>query len=224
MPYRRVVQWGLGALTIATLCRAGLMHAWAYDVSFGHLRPLNTFAHWDMAITLYVVPFLLLLLAHEYAHMWACKRAGVETSGPYLLPWPSLLIGTVGAFIVTKGKARTRLGAFWIGASGPLASLALSLVFLAIGLAVSHAGRRAPALASDPFLMRALADGLVLHPLALVGRYGLWLTALNLLPLPPLDGWKIGQALYGDQWTDRVSVRPLRVLGAVVVLLLCWPF
>lgn len=169
----------------------------------------------------FALPFMSVLLAHEMGHYLAARQHRVRATLPYFIPFPPYLsiIGTVGAFIRLKGPTVRRSILFDVGAAGPLASFALSVPLLAIGFALSTAvpGR---ATAEAPFVIQfagqavwlgtgAIAHVLatlfapgvlgetpiLLHPLALVGWLGLFITALNLLPLGQLDGGHILYAL-----------------------------
>lgn len=167
----------------------------------------------------FALPFLGVLLAHEMGHYLAARAHRVRVSLPYLIPFPPYfsIIGTVGAFIRLKGPTVRRATLFDVGAAGPFVSFLVSLPLLAIGFALSRPVRGDASLLS-PFVIRFadqpvwLGNGLVthvlaslfspvgvgeapllLHPLALVGWLGLFVTALNLLPLGQLDG---GHVLY----------------------------
>jgi membrane-associated protease RseP (regulator of RpoE activity) len=167
----------------------------------------------------FALPFLGVLLAHEMGHYVAAKAHRVRATLPYFIPFPPYfsIIGTVGAFIRLLGPTVRRVTRFDVGSSGPLASFVVSLPLLIAGLGLSEAvpGR---ASLTTPFaiqfagqtvwlgnglLTHALATWLapapvgetliLLHPLALVGWLGLFVTTLNLLPLGQLDG---GHVIY----------------------------
>lgn len=184
----------------------------------------------------FAVPFLGVLLAHEMGHYAAARVHGVRASLPYFIPFPPYfsIIGTVGAFIRLKGPTVRRTVLFDVGSAGPIASFLVSVPLLALGLAWSRAVPGEASLAT-PFAIRFagqtvwLGNGLVthalatwlgpgevgvtlirLHPLALVGWLGLFVTALNLLPLGQLDG---GHVLY--------ALTPARHSLAARVFLLC---
>ena len=167
----------------------------------------------------FALPFMGVLLAHEMGHWVAARAHRVRATLPYFIPFPPYfsIIGTVGAFIRLKGPTVRRATLFDVGASGPLVSFLVSLPLLAAGLALSRPVPGDVTLGT-PFVIRFagqpvwLGNGLVthvlatwfapvsvgeapllLHPLALVGWLGLFVTALNLLPLGQLDG---GHVLY----------------------------
>lgn len=167
----------------------------------------------------FALPFLGVLLAHEMGHYVAARVHRVRASLPYFIPFPPYfsIIGTIGAFIRLKGPTVKRSILFDVGSAGPIASFVVSLPLLAVGLGMSTRTPGSTSLAT-PFAIEFvgqtiwLGNGLVmhlmaglfgpaevgetlihLHPLALVGWLGLFVTALNLLPLGQLDG---GHVLY----------------------------
>lgn len=169
----------------------------------------------------FAVPFLGVLLAHEMGHYVAARVHRVRASLPYFIPFPPYfsIIGTIGAFIRLKGPTVRRAVLFDVGSSGPLASFVVSLPILAVGMALSR-HVPGPASLATPFAIEFLGQRILignglathavatlfgpgsvgetlirLHPLALVGWLGLFVTALNLLPLGQLDGGHILYAL-----------------------------
>ena len=169
----------------------------------------------------FALPFLGILLAHEMGHYAAAVAHRVRVTLPYFIPFPPYfsIIGTVGAFIRLKSPMVRRVVLFDVGSSGPMASFVLSAPLFAVGLGLSEPVAGDVSLAT-PFainfvgqtvwlgnspgthLLAALfAPGsvgeslILLHPFALVGWLGLFVTALNLLPLGQLDGGHILYAL-----------------------------
>ena len=193
----------------------------------------------------FALPFLGVLLSHEMGHFYAARMHRVRASLPYFLPFPPYfsVIGTLGAFIRLRGPTVRRSSLFDIGISGPLASFILSLPMFALGLTWSQAVT-VPADALTPFAIRFgaqtvwLGNGvlthvlasvfgpgsfgeqlIVLHPVALAGWLGLFVTALNLLPLGQLDGGHILYALFPRRH-DRIAqtfLSPAPSAGMVVV-------
>jgi membrane-associated protease RseP (regulator of RpoE activity) len=182
------------------------------------------------------LPFLGVLLAHEMGHYMAARAHRVRVSLPYFIPFPPYfsIIGTIGAFIRLKGPTVRRAILFDVGSAGPIASFVVSVPLLAVGFGLSTpvAG---PAAITTPFAIDFvgqtvwLGNGLVthalaslfwpgevgetlirLHPLALVGWLGLFVTALNLLPFGQLDG---GHILY--------AIAPRRHRLAARIFFLC---
>ena len=193
----------------------------------------------------FAAPFLGVLLAHEMSHVWAARRHGVRATLPYFIPFPPYfsLIGSLGAFIRLKGPTVRRSSLFDIGASGPVASFLVSLPLLVVGLERSQAVPGSTSLAT-PFLIRFvgepvwLGNGVIthvlaslfgpaspgetlilLHPLALAGWLGLFVTALNLLPLGQLDG---GHIVYAVSPGRHARIARLFLLALVPLGFLWW--
>lgn len=156
-----------------------------------------------------------ILLAHEMGHYWAARWYRIGVSPPYFLPAPPTwnFVGTFGAFIRLRSPVLDRRQLLDVGAAGPWAGFLVSLAVLAVGLRwsqpVDSTGDLAPQLVvvqgtslylGDSIVMWAARNLLVgpgtvlLHPVALAGWLGLFVTMLNLLPLGQLDG---GHVLYG---------------------------
>jgi membrane-associated protease RseP (regulator of RpoE activity) len=181
------------------------------------------------------VPFSFTLLAilgtHEFGHYFTARAYGASVSLPYFIPAPPpLLFGTLGAIIRMRSPARDKNSLFDIAAAGPLAGLVVALPALWIGLGWSKVGA-VPSGGSvtfgDSLLMRFmtwLAFGplpagydVFVHPVALAGWVGLFVTALNLFPVGQLDGGRIAYALFGARHR-QISIATflgLLALGAV---------
>jgi membrane-associated protease RseP (regulator of RpoE activity) len=173
------------------------------------------------------VPLLLILLAHECGHYFACRRYGLDATLPFFLPAPTF-IGTLGAFIRIRSIIFSRRTLFDVGVAGPLAGFAVLLPFLVWGVSLS---KQVPGIATQgdlvfesPLLLHWIAqwffpgvpaDDLYLHPIARAAWVGLFATALNLLPIGQLDGGHIIYAMIGDrqQWLSRAAILALIPLG-----------
>ncbi len=160
------------------------------------------------------LPFSLsvmgILFVHEMGHYFASRLHGVEATLPYFIPFPTI-IGTMGAVIRIKSPIPTRKALLDIGAAGPIAGLVAALPLTFIGLKLSsfvpRAGMDGALLLGDSLLfklMSFLAMGtppeghdVMLHPVAFAGWIGLFVTALNLIPVGQLDGGHIAYALMG---------------------------
>lgn len=176
--------------------------------------------------------FIGILLAHELGHYFLARRHGVGVSLPYFIPFPPYfsLVGTLGAFIRLRGPIATRAVLFDIGVAGPAASFVLSLPLLAVGLHLSEVVP-SPESATYPFqvlfldrpvwlgstaLLRLVTGAMVpgleagqavlLHPLAFAGWLGIFVTALNLIPLGQLDGGHILYALVGSRQRSFATI------------------
>jgi membrane-associated protease RseP (regulator of RpoE activity) len=183
------------------------------------------------------VPFAFTLLAilgtHEFGHYFTARAYGASVSLPYFIPAPPpiFLFGTMGAVIRMRSPARDRNSLFDIAVAGPLAGLVIAVPALLLGLSWSRVGMVLPEhsglVFGDSLLMRALTwlvfgsippgMDVFVHPVALAGWVGLFVTALNLFPVGQLDGGRIAYALFGP-WHRQVSIATfvgLMALGAV---------
>src|SRR6266478_9564163 len=161
------------------------------------------------------VPFAFTLLAilgtHEFGHYFTARAYGASVSLPYFIPAPPpFLFGTLGAIIRMRSPARDRNSLFDIAAAGPLAGLVVALPALWIGLGWSKVAalpEGGSVVFGDSLLMRFmtwLAFGhlppghdVFVHPVAFAAWVGLFVTALNLIPVGQLDGGRIAYALFG---------------------------
>jgi membrane-associated protease RseP (regulator of RpoE activity) len=191
---------------VSTLAAGGL---WAGSFPFVTFDPLR-----DPMRLLDGAPFAFTLLAilgtHEFGHYFTARHYGASVSLPYFIPAPPPLpFGTLGAVIVMRSPARDRNSLFDIAVAGPLAGLVVAVPALWLGLSWSRVGPVPPdAMAfGDSLLMRVMTrlvlgsipDGMdvFVHPVALAGWVGLFVTALNLFPVGQLDGGRIAYALFG---------------------------
>ena len=180
---------------------------------------------------LYSLAIMTILLSHEMGHYLTSRRYGVPSTLPYFIPFPYFPFGTFGAVIKMRGVIPDKRSLFDIGASGPLCGFILALVCACIGIELSSAVKMGGASAGliqlgDPLLFKALEwvlvgnlprhYELVLHPVAYAAWVGLFVTALNLLPIGQLDGGHIAYAVLGRKsiWVYRVLL-PLLVVLAI---------
>jgi len=177
--------------------------------------PFSGFFDWQFLASgaAFAVPFLAILVTHELGHYVAARVHGLPASLPYFIPLPGLgLFGTFGALIGMHDEIRSRNALLDLGASGPLAGLVVALPALAWGLAHSTVQAPTPGLhgfqEGQSILYLLLKQGVLgsiptgqdvlLHPTAIAGWAGLWLTMLNLFPWGQLDGGHIAYALLGE--------------------------
>lgn len=158
------------------------------------------------------VTLLLILLAHEFSHYIASKKHRVEATLPYFIPAPTIF-GTLGAVIKMKSPITTKNALMDIGASGPIAGFIVAVLASIIGLFLSDvmpvtAGEGMIVL-GDSLLFSGLVKiiigtvpdhhDVILHPVALAGWIGFFVTSLNLLPIGQLDGGHIAYAILGEK-------------------------
>ena len=176
------------------------------------------------------VPFsaslLLILGCHELGHYFTARAYGVHVSLPYFIPLPLPPMGTMGAIIKMRSPIPSRKVLFDIGIAGPLLGLVVALPVLVLGLILSpvksmtgvvwQEGNSLAYLFLKWILKGPIPAGsdVILHPLALAGWLGLFVTALNLLPLSQLDGGHIAYAFLGSRFRKVIWL----FLGGLVVL------
>jgi len=180
---------------------------------------------------IYALTLMLILTAHELGHFFQALRYGVPASLPYFIPMPLNPIGTMGAVIGMRAHMGNRKALFDIGISGPLAGLIPTLVCCIVGLRYSEvivvAGRPPAWMLGEPLLFKLLiyltfgplkaTEDVLLHPLAYAGWVGMFITALNLVPIGQLDGGHILYALLRRRAHLVAVALLLAVLVCVVV-------
>jgi membrane-associated protease RseP (regulator of RpoE activity) len=214
-------------LTVGTTTLVGASYYLSFASNFGR-RPVAIDASLLWHGLGYSLPVLLILGAHEMGHYLMCRRYDVDASLPWFIPAPLPLTGTLGAVIRIREAFPTRTILFDIGVGGPIAGFVVLIPFLVGGLALSE-------VVSDPRIVNGLAFGepllfklaswLVLgpipdgralnaHPMVFAAWFGMFATALNLLPFGQLDGGHITYATLQRQST----VISLLTVGAAVVM------
>lgn len=176
----------------------------------------------------FAITLMTILLVHEMGHYLMSRYHGVHASLPYFIPAPSF-IGTFGAFIKMDSPPRDRRSLFDVGAAGPLAGLVLAVPAVVVGLNLStvtpeQSSSGGIALGSS-LLLRFLSQmtlgivpeqaNVILHPIAFAGWIGLFVTAMNLLPVGQLDGGHVAYALFGPRhiWVSRLALGGVLGLG-----------
>lgn len=181
---------------------------------------------------LYSIPIMVILLGHEMGHYIMSRRSGMRATLPFFLPLPIISpFGTLGAVIRMEGTIPSRKALFDTGIAGPLTSFFLSIPAVMVGLKLSKA---IPAShikgemirLADPLLFTLIQHlamqevpnnyEVVLHPIAYAGWVGLFVTALNLLPIGQLDGGHIAYALFGRK-TRKISVIVVAVTAFIFI-------
>lgn len=186
------------------------------------------------------IPFsaslLLILGTHELGHFIASRRHGVSTTLPIFIPGPPIppMIGTFGAVIKMKSPITTKNALVDIGSAGPLSGFAVALVVTFWGLKLSAVLPKSvtgEALGlGSPLIFKLLSyltvgpvpEGfdVYLHPVAFAGWIGMFVTAMNLLPIGQLDGGHLVYALIGP----RHRLFSILMVASLVVLgIFTWP-
>jgi len=160
----------------------------------------------------YSFGIILILLGHEMGHYFMSRRYGIKATLPFFLPFPLPPFGTLGAVIRMESTVSSRKALFDTGVAGPFTSLLLSIPAIVIGLRLSEVIptsqiKEGALRLADPLLfsfiqrlvMGEVQQGydILIHPIGYAGWVGLFVTALNLLPVGQLDGGHIAYALFG---------------------------
>jgi len=156
---------------------------------------------------IYSGALLLTLMAHEMGHYLQALRYGVPASPPFFIPFPIGPFGTMGAVIVQGAGVADRKQMFDIAISGPLAGLVLALPITWFGIQQAEIKAIIPTgletWYGDPLIVQWMVavihrplgpnEDIMLNPLLFAGWVGIFVTALNLIPIGQLDG---GHMLY----------------------------
>ena len=209
----------LFALTFITTTMAGAMHVGVDPFS----NPWGMIHGLSFSVTL-----MLILLCHELGHYTLAAFHRVPATLPYFIPGPPFLVGTFGAFIKMHGMPRSRRALFDVGAAGPWAGFVVAVPAVILGLhwsevrplgatfegglslgnSILFSGLSASVLGVRPDDVTIL-----LHPVALAGWFGIFVTFLNLLPVGQLDGGHVVYALFGRAHRKIARVFFVVVLG-----------
>lgn len=226
-PVRLWVHIFLLVATVMTTLFVGTLHAGKNPFSPGNLLSGIPFS----------LGIILILGSHELAHYITARHYGVDATPPYFLPMPHPMTGTMGAFIKIRSPVPTRSALVRVGVAGPLVGFIVAIPVSIFGLALSTV-KPVPADAQllrlgSPLIFEFISRmfhrvpsaefDVVLHPLAFAGWLGMFVTALNLLPLGQLDGGHIAYAILGRRyrWFSILVILVLLLLG---FFWLGWPF
>ena len=166
------------------------------------------YRHWVDGL-IYSAALMTILTAHEMGHYLQARRYGIPASLPYFLPLPFLGFGTLGAVIAMRSQRADARALFDLAITGPLAGLVPTILFSAWGLELSTVAEAEsePEPGSVRFgsrvIFRVLASTMIgpvepghvidIHPIGFAGWVGVFITALNLIPISQSDG---GHILY----------------------------
>lgn len=182
----------------------------------------------------FTVGLLGILIAHELGHYLAARRLGMRPPPPIFLPGPPPF-GTLGAIIAVPDEPLPASSHLRIAAAGPIAGMLVAAPLALIGIWMSEL-RTVEELGDDvmylgtPLLFKAMewlkfgaieaGTEVYLHPLAFAAWAGFFVTALNLIPLGPLDGGRIAWATFSTRWRwpERVVAAGLILLGVFAYL------
>lgn len=179
-----------------------------------------------------LIPVLLSLTVHEWAHAWSAYRLGDDTAamqgrltlnpiahidpiGTLILPLLLIPFGWAKPVPVNPTRFRKGVkvstGMIITAAAGPLANVALAVLSaIAIGLVA----RFAPAATNETSGGFGLVS--LLGTLLIVN---VTLAIFNLIPIPPLDGSRVVDGLvpysWRPQWQSIVRLSPLLLIVVI---------
>lgn len=166
-------------------------------------------------IAIYALPVIFAITLHEAAHGYVALKFGDTTAkmlgritlnplkhidpvGTILVPGLTLALGGIlfgwaKPVPVNFGQLRhPKQDMFWVAAAGPAANI-LMAIFWAAMIKLGHG------MSGNPYAA----------PLMLMGSAGVTinavLAALNLLPIPPLDGGRIAVSLLPYRWANLLA-------------------
>lgn len=155
-------------------------------------------------------PLLLILGVHEMGHYYASKKHNIDTSLPYFIPLPPpFILGTFGALISTREPIPNRKSLLDIGVAGPICGFLIAIPICFLGfllmqqnpvIAPSGGGYMMPPLiiqAIESFF--TIPSNAIVHPTLFAGWVGIFLTAVNLLPVGQLDGGHVARAFLKEK-------------------------
>jgi len=158
------------------------------------------------------LPLMAILGTHEMGHYITSKKYNVDASLHFFIPIPPFIapFGTFGALISMRESIPNRRALVEIGAAGPIAGFLVALPVILIGLKLSTRTLSPEELAGDHIIINfpiifhmflyaiPLKSNTALHPTAIAGWIGVFVTALNLLPIGQLDGGHIVRGIFGE--------------------------
>jgi len=231
-PVRPWLHWLLFGLTVITTTWAGASHQ-GIDLA---QEP------GQFAVGLpYSIGLLLILGVHELGHFFMARRHAMDVTPPYFIPVPFGL-GTFGAFIQMRSPPENRRALFDVAVAGPLAGFVIAVPALLLGLRFStitagsedtvsqgllHGATVGSSILFTLLTKLALGDAaqygalVRLSPLAFAGWLGLFITALNLLPVGQLDGGHITRAMFGSRVGQTIS--SIAMWSLFLLALFVWP-
>jgi Zn-dependent protease len=186
--------------------------------------------HFDLAHgVMLLIPMLLSLTVHEWAHAWSAYRLGDDTAamqgrltlnpiahvdpiGTLILPLLGIPFGWAKPVPVSPTRFRRGIsmstGMIITAAAGPLSNVLLAAASAVALGAVAHFS---PEVLLKPMGAAALLRGLI--------SINITLALFNMIPIPPLDGSRVVDGLipYGwrPQWESIVRLSPVLLVVAM---------
>ena len=184
---------------------------------------------------------------HEVAHWIVSKSRGIRIGLP--VPVPSMQFGTFGAITPLRSFPENRVDLFDFAISGPLIGFLLSFILYSVGLS-STVSASSETLATFPvvpavifkssflvgsltsmlapkIMLLPLAQPVPIHPFCCIAEVGLYVSALNLLPIGRTDGGRISTSIFGPKSGGLLSLASLALMSIIAltgnsVVILFW--
>ena len=216
-------------LLIATVFTTTLAGSFQW-VSIDNMEILQMFSpvYVLKGFVFFSIPLLLILGIHEMGHYFASKKHNLEASLPYFIPLPPpiFILGTFGALISTREPIPDRKALLDIGVAGPICGFLVAIPVSVLGLYFMQQNPIQPINAEGftimfPLILQFLSsffiipENTIIHPTAFAGWVGLFVTALNLLPVGQLDGGHVIRALFKEKsrYITWVVIAVILILG-----------
>ncbi len=188
---------------------------------------------------IYSVSIMTILTAHELGHYLQARRYRIPASLPYFIPMPLPPFGTFGAVISMRTQRANARSLFDLAITGPLAGLVPTILFSVWGLRLStvvevtEEFRQSSFTLGEPAIFKLMSylvvgpteEGfsVVLHPMAYAGWVGIFITALNLVPIGQSDGGHILYTLM-PRHAHMISLYVFATASAAVVIGGLWNY
>ncbi len=185
------------------------------------------------------ISLLAILGTHEMGHKIMSYKHEINATFPYFIPFPNI-IGTMGAVIRMKDPIPNKDAAVDVGSAGPILGAIIAIPVTIIGLYLSKIipASQVPTEGGIIFgdnllflglqnLVTSVPEGsiLMIHPVAIAGWVGLFVTSLNLMPVAQLDGGHISRVVLGEKWHDLLSkLISTTLFGAALIRVLQMQF
>lgn len=197
--------------TIFTTTLAGSLQ-WA-SINNATWEEIISFNYLLKGLIYFSIPLLLILGIHEMGHYFTSKKHQLDTSLPYFIPLPPpFILGTFGALISTREPIPDRKTLLDVGISGPVSGFLIAIPICIIGLFLMQQDPIIIEPSSGninvffPLILQGISnfftipENAIIHPTLFAGWVGLFLTAINLLPIGQLDGGHVVRALLKENY------------------------
>lgn len=170
--------------------------------------------------------------AHAAGHYFVARRSAVNAHPPCFVP--ALSLSGIGGVYTRLRWPIPPVSLFRIFAAGPIAGFGVSALLFLFGLPLSHVvtlstehiqlGDSLLTAAAQRMLFPGLgpSQGVMLHPVAMAGYFGLFFNLWHLLPVGRLDAGRVVYALLGYRRALLVSWLTIGALAFLVVLSPAW--